>query len=91
LKKKKKIEISLNYSLNTTLKLRHIGVLEKSESGGFEKYKEVDSLFKNVWANNADAISIQYSGTGALKNDFTRTGKRDFRGVLNDGINSVTR
>eukprot|EP01102_Stenamoeba_stenopodia_P007643 TRINITY_DN2153_c0_g1_i2.p1 TRINITY_DN2153_c0_g1~~TRINITY_DN2153_c0_g1_i2.p1 ORF type:complete len:604 (+),score=92.33 TRINITY_DN2153_c0_g1_i2:33-1814(+) len=71
--------------------LRHIGVLSKSESGGFEKYKEVDSLFKNIWANNADAISVQYSGTGALKNDFTRTGKRDFRGVLNDGINSVTR
>ena len=44
-----------------------------------------------VWANNADAISEQYAGTGALKTDYTRTGKRSFKGVLNDGLNSATR
>jgi hypothetical protein len=27
---------------------------------------------KNLWADNADAISMQYSGTGALKTDYTR-------------------
>lgn len=48
-------------------------------------------LFKNVWADNADLISIQYSGTGALKTDFTRTGKRTKQGLLKDGINSLTR
>jgi len=32
-----------------------------------------------------------YSGTGALKNDFTRTGKRTFIGILNDGSNSAIR
>ena len=31
-----------------------------------------EDLFKNVWADHADMISIQYSGTGALKTDFTR-------------------
>ncbi len=25
-----------------------------------------------VWANNGDALSVQYSGTGALKADMTR-------------------
>ena len=25
-----------------------------------------------AWANNGDAISLQYAGTGALKSDFTR-------------------
>jgi len=25
-----------------------------------------------VWADNADCISTQYAGTGALKTDFTR-------------------
>lgn len=25
-----------------------------------------------VWADNADYISLQYAGTGALKTDFTR-------------------
>ena len=36
-------------------------------------------------------MSILYSGTPALKTDFTRTGKRTYAGALNDGINSLTR
>jgi len=36
-------------------------------------------------------MSILYSGTGALKTDFTRTGKRTILGALNDGKNSLTR
>lgn len=51
----------------------------------------LESLFKNVWADNADAISLQYSGTPALKTDFTRTGKRTRLGIIRDGINSLTR
>eukprot|EP00020_Sapocribrum_chincoteaguense_P010179 CAMPEP_0170743066 /NCGR_PEP_ID=MMETSP0437-20130122/7073_1 /TAXON_ID=0 /ORGANISM="Sexangularia sp." /LENGTH=591 /DNA_ID=CAMNT_0011081717 /DNA_START=28 /DNA_END=1800 /DNA_ORIENTATION=+ len=50
-----------------------------------------ESIRRNVWADNGDAISVQYSGTGALKNDFTRTGKRTKRGLIMDGVNSVTR
>ncbi|KAI5309725.1 hypothetical protein KEM55_002554, partial [Ascosphaera atra] len=48
-------------------------------------------LFRNVWADNADAVSKTYSGTGALKTDFTRTGQRTkVRGPLMDGVNSIT-
>lgn len=47
--------------------------------------------FKNVWADNADALSIQYAGTPALKTDFTRTGQRTHAGMLKDGLNSLTR
>lgn len=36
-------------------------------------------------------MSYLYTGTPALKTDFTRTGKRTYVGALNDGINSVTR
>ncbi|XP_038218397.1 phosphatidylinositol-3-phosphatase SAC1 [Zerene cesonia] len=50
-----------------------------------------DSLFNCVWADHADMISVQYSGTGALKTDFTRTGKRTRMGLIRDGINSLTR
>ncbi|KAF0703822.1 Aste57867_7500 [Aphanomyces stellatus] len=50
-----------------------------------------EKTFKNVWGNNADAISFLYAGTGALKTDFTRTGKRTTRGALQDGYNSVLR
>ncbi|KAL4873851.1 hypothetical protein BDV12DRAFT_159731 [Aspergillus spectabilis] len=40
--------------------------------------------FNILWADNGDAISKQYSSTAALKGDFTRTRKRDYRGALND-------
>ena len=36
-------------------------------------------------------ISKAYSGTGALKTDYTRTGKRTNEGLLQDGINSIMR
>ncbi|XP_044738876.1 phosphatidylinositol-3-phosphatase SAC1 [Chrysoperla carnea] len=50
-----------------------------------------EMLFKAVWSDNADIVSIQYSGTGALKTDFTRTGKRTRMGLVKDGVNSLTR
>ncbi|KAM3955932.1 phosphatidylinositol-3-phosphatase SAC1 [Aphomia sociella] len=54
-------------------------------------YPHLDALFNNVWADHADMISTQYSGTGALKTDFTRTGKRTHLGLVRDGVNSLTR
>lgn len=50
-----------------------------------------EAIFKGVWADHADMISLQYSGTGALKTDFTRTGKRTKAGLIQDGVNSLTR
>jgi len=47
--------------------------------------------FRSLWGSNADAISVLYAGTPALKGDFTRTGKRTKRGVLADGLNSARR
>ena len=44
-----------------------------------------------VWADHANLISTAYSGTGALKTDYTRTGKRGKMGLLEDGMNSVMR
>ncbi|KAH0786490.1 Phosphatidylinositide phosphatase SAC1 [Histomonas meleagridis] len=52
---------------------------------------ECDFEFRGIWADNADEISLQYSGTKALKTDFTRTGKRTIKGALSDGVNSVQR
>ena len=40
--------------------------------------------FNGLWADNGDAISKQYASTAAMKGDFTRTKKRDYRGALND-------
>ena len=52
---------------------------------------EFEKVYKDVWGNNADAMSLLYSGTGALKTDFTRTGKRTKMGLLADGWNSCMR
>lgn len=48
-------------------------------------------FFQSFWADNADAVSTAYSGTGALKTDYTRTGKRTKKGALLDLNNSITR
>jgi hypothetical protein len=69
--------------------LQKLGVLRAGQRVEDQLYFE--SLFKSVWANNADVISIQYSGTEALKTDYTRTGKRTKWGLVRDGINSLTR
>uniref|UniRef100_H3HAU2 SAC domain-containing protein n=1 Tax=Phytophthora ramorum TaxID=164328 RepID=H3HAU2_PHYRM len=54
-------------------------------------YGSFEVVFKNAWADNADYVSRMYAGTGALKTDFTRTGRRTIAGALQDGVNSVTR
>jgi len=35
-----------------------------------------------AWADNADACSKQYAGTGALKTDFTRYGTLFFAAIF---------
>lgn len=47
--------------------------------------------FNILWADNGDAISKQYSSTAALKGDYTRTRKRNYRGALNDFGLTLTR
>jgi hypothetical protein len=45
-----------------------------------------------LWADSGDSISLIYAGTGALKADVTRTGKRQFiQGSYADGMNALTR
>lgn len=74
-------------SLQNTL--TKLGILVMGQK--IENTFTFENLFRNVWADNADHISTQYSGTGALKTDFTRTGKRTIVGALRDGLNSMTR
>ena len=44
-----------------------------------------------VWTDHANMISVAYSGTGALKTDFTKTGRRTRQGMFEDLSNSVMR
>ncbi|KAG9255939.1 phosphoinositide phosphatase [Emericellopsis atlantica] len=61
------------------------GVMFREEDPAFE------FLFRNLWADNADVVSKSYSGTGAMKTDVTRTGKRTKLGALQDGRIGLTR
>ncbi|KAG8692921.1 inositol polyphosphate 5-phosphatase, partial [Ceratobasidium sp. 395] len=49
------------------------------------------SNHRELWAENGDALSRIYAGTGALNTSFTRTGKRTFAGLLSDATKSVAR
>ncbi|KAF8607527.1 inositol polyphosphate phosphatase [Ceratobasidium sp. AG-I] len=49
------------------------------------------SNYRELWAENGDALSRIYAGTGALNTSFTRTGKRTFAGLLSDATKSVAR
>ncbi|XP_070407052.1 phosphatidylinositol-3-phosphatase SAC1-B isoform X2 [Nothobranchius furzeri] len=69
--------------------LQRMGVLHSCQK--IEEQRDFEKTYKNAWADNADACAKQYAGTGALKTDFTRTGKRTVLGVVMDGWNSTIR
>jgi len=54
-------------------------------------YPQLERTFNHFWSENGDRISTLYTGTGALMGDYTRTGQRSMKGLMNDGLNSVTR
>ncbi|KIW94269.1 uncharacterized protein Z519_05585 [Cladophialophora bantiana CBS 173.52] len=61
---------------------------------GFEidlLHDDSTTWFNTLWADNGDAISRQYASTAALKGDFTRTRRRNYRGALNDFSLTLTR
>ncbi|XP_048057143.1 phosphatidylinositol-3-phosphatase SAC1-A [Megalobrama amblycephala] len=69
--------------------LQRMGVLHVGQK--IEEQADFEKIYKNAWADNANACAKQYAGTGALKTDFTRTGKRTHWGLVMDGWNSMIR
>lgn len=80
--------IFARYTLNRILE--DAGLLVRGSS-----FRDEDAafelLFRNIWADNADVVSTSYSGTGAMKTDVTRTGKRTKMGALQDARIGLTR
>jgi phosphatidylinositol 4-phosphatase len=72
-----------------TQQLIDVGVMQPGERSSDDQGFEF--LFRNIWADNADVVSNSYSGTGALKTDFTRTGNRTKAGAAQDLNHSITR
>ena len=64
------------------------------KSEGIDLFLQKDQTaqwFNTLWADNGDAISKQYASTAAMKGDFTRTRKRNYRGALTDIGLSISR
>ncbi len=72
-----------------TQQLIDAGVMQPGERSSDDPTFE--HLFRNMWADNADVVSNSYSGTGALKTDYTRTGNRTKAGMAQDLNHSITR
>lgn len=59
--------------------------VKPSDDDVFRKFQgSFESKFKLLWDDHGDDISLAYSGTGALKSDFVRTGKRTLMGNIQD-------
>ena len=66
--------------------------VKPSSNDVFRKFKgSLEPTFNLLWADHGDCLSLAYSGTGALKSDFVRTGKRTLMGNLQDGYLSCKR
>lgn len=72
--------------------LKVMGVLDSNpETFTAAKFADFEKAFKNAWADNANALSQVYAGSGALKTDYTRTGKRSKAGMMQDGVRAARR
>ncbi|GAB67240.1 phosphoinositide phosphatase SAC1 [Plasmodium cynomolgi strain B] len=80
------------YVLHMQLRTMHIK-LEQENKFPFYLFKNThdELLYRQTWIHNANAISIIYSGAGALKNDITKNGKRTIGGLLQDLFHIVQR
>ena len=70
------------------IQLLKLGILDP---GTDVRSQEFYKAFRAIWADNGDACSQQYAGTGAQKADYTRTGKRTKQGLLVDGYKGLAR
>ena len=74
---------------NLDFVLRDFGILLNGMTTS--THREFMQLFRHTWADHANLLALQYAGSGALKTDFTRTGKRTIRGALEDAQHALTR
>ncbi|CAG8655967.1 30604_t:CDS:10, partial [Racocetra persica] len=53
--------------------------------------ENLHSRHSTLWAENGDSLSKIYTGTGALRSEYTRSGKVTWAGVLTDATKTVNR
>ncbi|GFP92180.1 phosphoinositide phosphatase sac8 [Phtheirospermum japonicum] len=74
-------------SLNS--QLQRVGALSSTEC--ISMFNEAFEIFKTLWVDHGDEISLEYSGTHALKRDLVRYGKQTMSGFIKDGMSALSR
>ncbi|XP_071907957.1 phosphoinositide phosphatase SAC8-like isoform X2 [Coffea arabica] len=69
--------------------LQRVGILSSTDC--ISMFSEDFEIFKNLWVDQGDEISLEYSGTHALKRDLVRYGKQTMAGMIKDGISALSR
>lgn len=54
-------------------------------------FEEANEKFKTLWVEQGDEISLEYSGTHALKGDLVKYGKQTLSGLIKDGMSALSR
>ncbi|KFG25394.1 uncharacterized protein NESG_02168 [Nematocida ausubeli] len=69
------------------------GILKNGDILDIDDYLSESSVkkFGQLWNSNANMLSMQYTGTIALKNDLTEHGVRTIKGLIQDAISSGKR
>ncbi|KAL3531681.1 hypothetical protein ACH5RR_005202 [Cinchona calisaya] len=69
--------------------LQRVGVFGSNDC--ISMFSEDFEIFKNLWVDQGDEISLEYSGTHALKGDLVRYGKQTMAGMIKDGMSALSR
>ncbi|OAY74332.1 Phosphoinositide phosphatase SAC8 [Ananas comosus] len=69
--------------------LQKMGAFSSSES--ISNHKDIYDMFKILWAEHGDDISLGYAGSHALKGDLVRYGRQTLPGLIKDGMSALSR
>ncbi|XP_039832341.1 phosphoinositide phosphatase SAC8-like isoform X2 [Panicum virgatum] len=74
-------------SLDT--QLQRMEALSSSES--ISMSDDINDIFKKLWVEHGDELSLEYAGSYALKGDLVRYGRQTLPGLLKDGVSALSR
>uniref|UniRef100_A0A7C9AJT8 SAC domain-containing protein n=1 Tax=Opuntia streptacantha TaxID=393608 RepID=A0A7C9AJT8_OPUST len=75
--------------MSLDVQLRRIDIFSAEDS--IATLGEEYDKYKLLWVNQGDEISLEYTGTHALKRDLVRHGKQTLGGLISDGLSAISR
>ncbi|CAO2820122.1 unnamed protein product [Amaranthus hypochondriacus] len=75
--------------ISLDIQLRRMGVFSSEDT--ISTCSDEYDKFKILWVEQGDELSIEYTGTHALKRDLVRYGKQTLGGLITDGMSALSR